>query len=188
MYLINLRHPQIIEHNYWLFSKTACHITLLRDASHDSCLLVAQHLDISRCCDVVMLLWRFVSVFECCVRHDSWHWQHCWLFLLTGNKRTQSIANGQTPLYTNMLYAIIVMQHYPRTCCTTKYVTNEHVEHAVQFAGRQSLCTTNSFVVQHSHFPPYRISLRQAESLPKCPLTLEIAQSTPSFTPCSQLN
>jgi len=41
---------------------------------------------------------------------------------------------------------------------------------------------------EHGHFTPYCISLQQAESLAKCPLTLKIAQFTPSFTCCSQLN
>jgi len=35
---------------------------------------------------------------------------------------------------------------------------------------------------QHGHFTPFHISIQHAESLAKCPITLEIAQFTPSFT------
>jgi len=38
------------------------------------------------------------------------------------------------------------------------------------------------FDIEHDHFTPYCISLQQAESLVKCPLTSEIAQFTPLFT------
>jgi len=34
----------------------------------------------------------------------------------------------------------------------------------------------------------YRVSLQLTKSLPKCQLTSKIAQFTPSFTCCSQLN
>jgi len=43
------------------------------------------------------------------------------------------------------------------------------------------------FDFEHDNFTPCT-SLQQAESLTKCPLTLENARITPSFTCCCQIN